>query len=101
MTDIRKRYRKTIGINNILEDLLGVITDRKKSTIFKIEMVWSRALDKKIAQNCKPIRFSKGILFVSIPNPVWKNELLFFRKDLIERINSELRGQIIKEIIFQ
>lgn len=101
MADIRRRYKKTIGIGNVVSDLLDIVASRKKSTIFKIELAWHRRLDQRITQNCRPTRFSKGILFVTTMNPVWKNEMLFFRKDIIEKINLELQEEIIKEIIFQ
>lgn len=101
MADIRKRYKKTIGIGNVVNDVLNIVANRKKSTIFKIEIAWHKALDQRIIQNCRPIRFSKGILFVATASPVWKNEMLFFRKSIIEKINLELQEEIVKEIIFQ
>lgn len=99
MGNIRKRYKKTICIGNVLESLIQTITERKNSQLLLIELIWQRHLEREIADNSKPAIFRNGTLTVNTNNHIWQNELLYRRETLIQMINSHLGNEVVKEIV--
>ncbi len=47
------------------------------------------------------LNFSNGKLFVRLASPALTNELTFKRQTLIDRINSRIERDVVKEIIFK
>jgi len=41
-----------------------------------------------------------GKLFVRVKNAAWRNELLYLKKEIIDKINGEMKQKIVKDIIF-
>jgi hypothetical protein len=48
----------------------------------------------------KAVKVEKGFLFLRVENSVWRSELKFKQKIIIERINRHFGEQIIKSIKF-
>jgi len=42
-----------------------------------------------------------GKLFVHVSQAEWRNELIFLKKDLIEKINTSMHQDIVNDIIFR
>ena len=62
--------------------------------------VWDEVVGEKVAKNTKPESIESGILTVKTTNPVWRQELLFQKKEIIKKINKRLKKKTIKEIRF-
>jgi hypothetical protein len=52
---------------------------------------------KKIA---RAVKVEKGFLFLRVENSIWRSELKFRQKFIIERINNHFSENIIKSIKF-
>ena len=61
---------------------------------------WSEATGKKISEMTTPLKVLDGKLFIKVANPSWRSELMLVRPKIIEKINSRIGSQILKEIIF-
>ena len=59
---------------------------------------WERLMGTPIAQNTEKIWFNKGILYIKVISPVWKNELQMARQKIRETVNREVRAEIVKEV---
>ena len=44
---------------------------------------------------------NKGTLFVEVSNSTWRQELQFQKKDIIEKLNKEIKEKIVREIKFK
>jgi hypothetical protein len=96
-----KRYGKSLKVETILGDLLQSIVDKKKNPLLKIELAWNEVLPESISRNCQPSQFRKGILTVKCSNSLWKSELMFYKFQIIDKINSKLGKDLIFDIIFR
>ena len=47
-----------------------------------------------------PVKVEKKSLFLSVENSVWRNELKFKEKEIIEKINNHFKTEIIKWLKF-
>lgn len=100
MSKHRKRYSQVLSIDKILGDVVNNILDKKKSTLFKIELAWNNVLESSITKNCQPQKFRRGLLTVQCSNPLWKSELFFLKDAIKSKINKELGEELIKDIFF-
>lgn len=61
--------------------------------------IWHEVVGRKISRVTEPKRISGNRLFVRVLNDAWRNELVFYKKDIIDRLNVKLGSKIIKDII--
>ncbi|MFH1852097.1 MAG: DUF721 domain-containing protein [Candidatus Neomarinimicrobiota bacterium] len=61
---------------------------------------WSRIVGTTIARNTNPEKIEHGILTVRVASPTWRQELLFSKTQIIDKINESLGKQTIKDIRF-
>ena len=66
-----------------------------------IHTLWHKAVGKKIAENTLPQTIKKNILFVTVSNSVWMQELQLLKDQIRERINKDLPNLTIDDIRFK
>jgi len=62
--------------------------------------VWAEAVGEKIKKHTEPLEVRFGVLTVKTTNPVWRQELQFQKKKIIESINKKLIKTTIKDVRF-
>tara|TARA_B100001996_G_scaffold382370_1_gene374020 strand:- start:426 stop:701 length:276 start_codon:yes stop_codon:yes gene_type:complete len=62
--------------------------------------VWAETVGEEIARNTNAESIEHGTLMIKTKNPVWRQELLFQKKEIIKKLNQKLKKSIIKEIRF-
>jgi len=62
---------------------------------------WPEIVGDQIAQVTKADHLEGDKLFVRVTRSTWRNELLFLKRDLIDKINASMKQEIIKDIIFR
>jgi len=86
-------------LNDVLNDLIKNLGIEKQITENKAIIYWPIIAGPKIAKNTSAERIKDGILFIKVKSDVWRNELLFYKKDLIEKLNTKLGKRIVLDII--
>ena len=62
--------------------------------------IWSETVGETVSKNTEPISIEHGILNIKTATPVWRQELQFQKKQIIEKLNKKLNKKIIKDIRF-
>ena len=62
--------------------------------------VWAEAVGKRIEEHTEPIEVRFGVLTVKTLSPVWRQELQFQKKNIVDSINKKLEKRTIKDIRF-
>ena len=62
--------------------------------------LWPKILGKIASKNTEPVSIEHGILTVRTKTPVWRQELQFQKKQIIEKLNKKLNEKVIKDIRF-
>ena len=62
--------------------------------------IWEEIVGKKIALNTDAESVEHGTLTVKTSSSTWRQELMFNKRDIIEKINKKLGHNIIKDIRF-
>ena len=85
---ILERLTKRMGIAARLE--------REKPVL-----VWEEAVGKTISRRAKAISLRNDILFVRVQNSVWLQELSMLKEGIIEKINTLVGKDVVRDIVFR
>jgi predicted nucleic acid-binding Zn ribbon protein len=61
---------------------------------------WGKVVGQMIAKHTKDLYIKNKKLFVRIDSPALKNELTYSRTAILDSLNKEAGGKVIKEIVF-
>ncbi|MBI3189691.1 MAG: DUF721 domain-containing protein [Ignavibacteriales bacterium] len=62
---------------------------------------WGDIVGEQIARVTKPVRVEGETLVIHVTSSVWRNELVFLKRELIVKVNKAMQQDIIKDIIFR
>jgi len=62
--------------------------------------IWDEVVGERVAGLTQPERIERGILTVRVNSPVWRNELVFMKADIVRKINETLNKDVVKDIKF-
>ena len=63
--------------------------------------VWPKIVGEQIAKVTTAERIERGKLFIHVTRATWRNELVYLKKTLITKINTEMNREIVQDIIFR
>ena len=67
----------------------------------QIEDVWEQIMGKTIAKHTDKIQIINHTLFINTTIAPLKNELLYQKDKIIERVNEALGEKVIKEVVIK
>lgn len=73
----------------------------KKIREKRIVYLWDKLRQGELINHTQGAYFKNGILFVTVSSPIWSQQLIFLKNNLIRQINQELGGNILKDLRFQ
>lgn len=86
-------------LGHLINDLIRSYGLEKKVQEYEVMARWEEIVGEKIARRTQPLRISSGKLFVQTKNAAWRNELFLLKPRIIEKINSSLGRELVKDII--
>jgi len=107
---MRRRGIRVEKIGNVLEKMLLKIKVKDKGREVSLArklaenkafQLWNGIVGPKVAAHTKPLKIQDNIFFVKVDNSAWSNELSFFKKDIIKKINEGVGMRIIKDVYFK
>ncbi len=87
---IGELLKKTLQSAGIAEKV-----DRQAAVAF-----WEEIVGPKLAEKTKALRVENDILKVKVVSSPWRNELVFFKEDILKKIAERIGDDKIKDIIF-
>ena len=88
-------------IKAVLTDYLQGNNFKEINATVSIGTIWINIVGKAIAKNTEIQSFKNGKITVKTSNPIWRNELIFQKEDLLNRLKKEEPKLNIKEIEFR
>lgn len=68
--------------------------------IGRILMTWDEVVSENFSKISKAVDFQKGVMIIKVDNSVFRNELYYFKKELIVRINEKLGEKKVYDLKF-
>jgi len=78
--------------------LLRKLGAEKKVKEFEAIAKWPGIVGEQIAEVTEPERVVDGILFVKVKNSVWRNELIYMKRQILAKIAEAIKEKAIKDI---
>ena len=97
----REKKGTPVEINTALGDLFGGLGIKKTLREYTVITSWGELVGERIAKVTQAQRVENGTLFVTVANAPWRAELTMRRFEIVEKINTAIGKQIIKEIRFR
>ena len=87
---------KTLGqaLSQLIKDL-GIESEIIHNQAVQL---WPEVVGKKIANITQAKKIDGKILFVKVKNDSWRNELVFLKKDIIERLNKRIGKKVVEDL---
>ncbi len=63
------------------------------------KMAWGKAVGPVLAKQAFPLRIKSGRLEVAVASAVWRNQLSFMKKEIVERINKFVGKDVVHELV--
>lgn len=60
--------------------------------------IWRDVVGEAIADRATPEEIKHGTLVVRAETPVWRNELVFRKGEILQKLNNALGKQVIRDI---
>ena len=103
--DIKSKSNKNITADEFpLEDIIKKVFKKygikKKYNANLILVNWDKIVGNNISENCFPVSIDKGILKLKVKNSVWSHHLMMMKKEVIQKINSYIGENLVKDIFF-
>ncbi len=61
-------------------------------------LIYKDVVGSKVAAISEAVDLRGGKLFVKVHSPTWKEELMFTRHLIAEKINKELGSEVVKQV---
>ncbi len=87
------------SLGDALQEFLNKSRIKSDIQALQIEAAWEEIMGKTIARYTDKIEIVADKLIISTQVAPLKNELLYQREKIIQRINEFLKAKIIKEVI--
>lgn len=88
---------KTLG--EAIREMLEHYHLQDKLTEAELISVWGKLVGSMIQKHTLDIRIHSGKLYVKIDSPAVKNELLYLRSQIVEKLNEHAGKKVIEEIV--
>ncbi|MEP6595619.1 MAG: DUF721 domain-containing protein [Ginsengibacter sp.] len=90
-----------ISIGDALKEFLKQSKLKTGIQALQIEDAWEKIMGKTIAKYTDKIEIINQTLFISSAVAPLKNELLYQKEKIIERVNEEIGEKVIKEVVIK
>ena len=87
-------------LKTVLEKTLKETGTQERVRQGRAITLWSKAAGKEISKVTEVTYLKNGVMFVKTETPVWRNELIFQKEEIINKMNNLLKKRIIKDIKF-
>ena len=81
------KFLKSIGLKEKFEENFAIV-------------YWDSVVGKEISENTEPFKVNKGVLFIKVKDSTWRNELQYFKNEIIEKLNRKIGKRIVRDLKF-
>ena len=99
--ELRKPRGKPHDIGSVIQRFVSDCDMALKLKKYSIFNHWEEIVGAGISSRTKPEKISRTMLYISVTNSIWANELSMMSGQLLQKINSYIGEDVIKELRFK
>ncbi len=100
MPDNKKNKKNFEHIGNILNRFLSSYKNEFYDDLQNLNISWKTIVGDMTAKNSKPVAFKGKTLLVHVTGSSWIHNLQFMKKNIIDKINSSMKKELVYDIKF-
>lgn len=85
-------------IGEAIKDFLEAYKLNHKYSNANIGAIWHRIVGEYVSKRTKKVYYSKGCLYLQFDSAALRNEMIYAKSTIKERMNEEIGSDYIKEI---
>ena len=86
------------NIGSILSALIKNLGFERKLSELDAVKLWEEIVGEKIAQVSTALKITDGRLYIRVPDPVWRQQLVYLKQEFIAAINARMGKAVVKDI---
>lgn len=90
-----------LNLGQAMDEFLKKSKLKQKVQALRIEEIWEELMGKTVSKYTDSIRISGQTLFITSSVAPLKNELLYQREVIVQRINEAFGEKVIHEVVIQ
>ena len=96
----KRRYKKTVSMAEAIDmspflKRLGVRDGDKQMEVYRR---WAEVVGESVARNTQPVRFSKGVLSVTVSSAAWLHNLTMMKPQILANLAKEFGEGFVKDV---
>lgn len=92
------KNREPEKIGAVLSELIRKFGYEGKLREVDAVKLFNEVAGKEIARHCRAVKITDGRLIVKVSDPIWRQQLVFLKGELIAKLNARLDKSIVKDI---
>lgn len=92
--------KRPLCMRDVIADLCHRWGIEKKVKEYSVLSQWSQVVGERISEKAIPTGIERGKLFVQVESSSWRNELMFIKREIIDKLNQAVGAKVIRDIIF-
>ena len=96
----KTQHRSIKSIDIAIDELVDNLGIKKKLREYDAIIYWDSVVGKQIAKMATATRITQGVLFVHVKTSTWRNELTLRKKEIIDKLNTVVGLDAVKDIKF-
>jgi predicted nucleic acid-binding Zn ribbon protein len=97
---LKTQFGSIKAIGPALDELIGGLGIKKKLQEYDAVVFWEMVVGKQISKMTTARRITQGVLFVHVKTSTWRNELTLRKKEIIDKLNTAIGFDVVKDIKF-
>ncbi len=93
-----KKRNNESSLKEAIQELLDAYRLNSGLQQVEIQSLWESMMGPYIAKQTEKIKLEGGILHIKVTSAALKNELMMMRTKIAEKLNTELKKQVVSEI---
>ena len=90
-----------LSISEALQKFLSESRIKDEMLAFQIADAWESIMGKTIARYTSQVRIQHGKLYIHTPIGPLRNELLYQREAILQKVNDYIGTVVVKEVVIQ
>jgi predicted nucleic acid-binding Zn ribbon protein len=95
---MRPAYTKPIGL--AIDELVNSLGIKQKLKEYDAVVLWESVVGDQIAKMTTATRITQGMLFVHVKTSTWRNELTLRKKEILDKLNTVIGVNVVRDIKF-
>ena len=87
-----------LSLGDAIQAFLDKYNLKEEAEIQSVIKDWEKLMGKPIATNTEKVWFNRGIFYVKMKSPVWRNELQLARMKIRDMINARAKKKIVDQV---